>query len=1050
MLFEWARREKTALGLDFLPLARHLQLKEKHVWPRKTLGEPPIAKDPRTFKKKLEKHLGGSQRTNIATHRLRAETLLIKHLAWMPSTMPPPSVPMTQFFGGQTQCVNSGTYTAMQRKGHAKPKPRAAAPKPSPPPPPFGNGTRSSPAGATRTQPNGTPTTAEGGTRPPGAPPVRPSPLGLIRFQTDAEAKEHLEAGKMMATMQRAPVAPEAEPTPQPAKRKAPKDQRRKPRKSEAPRRLTAEQEQSIPVGLHKTGRGWGQLPLQTMLGCRHLVGACGTSLVKLPASLSAMHVMMHHTALPEQALIGRKYATNCILKLNQYDTAVAAARFQVNFKQSGGRLGGNAAHDGSDRPDAKLGSKAHVMQYQWDYWDLTFERANSYLLGARVAASRTSVGTARQLCDRLHKWDIVNVADNRAASFAVSAKPEQRGMVRSCNSDNATAAENVQKDMETFLGYGVSQWGCFQHRVQILGTNGLQAFTGLFNDTFECSVSVNALMSKLKWVTEVDYEKNQVNWELDKLEPTHFVRMKAPMLGKWEYVSDPLHKIDLYLSDWRTFARNQAHRMVGAGQETKKEMYELISHCLHSAQCMFDFYVMVGWMESYVAPLFQWAKAVSHICPQSGVGYRRQDVPVKVIKMKRELIDRLPKSADSDAVFERKFDECFPKAAHLVSQGRTSEGAGMQIEVGPEQRKKLMRSVGKLGDKAEEVFTKHFLPYLDMPWLMGSVTDWNLGAYAAAHVQHAVYGTPVPAATDLLTEVTESSKAEAADLRVWLQLAKSEIKALCRKEKIDSAEHRVDWAKLATRRTAREEEPDTLFNIRSLPKVFLYFAGDFFGGQSGAQTIEGGFSQWDHLTDSAQDMLLKEALMMWKYHNDRRSENKSALLRQRAGSGGTTMDTPLPNVDGSRTQVAVAHGAELLDEFALYEAAGEDPLSAAMMRRAEADKVSAKRQRRSEYEAERAQLDAARARGRTAKVFNSFAAARKEEDKYAWWAPLGPAGQVRAKAQYKHDKAAHASLGAAAKKRSMPPSNPEPKFKRHTSTQEVACPQPPGGAGAS
>ena len=100
MLFEWARREKTALGLDFLPLARHLQLKEKHVWPRKTLGEPPIAKDPRTFKKKLEKHLGGSQRTNIATHRLRAETLLIKHLAWMPSTMPPPSVPMTQFFGG--------------------------------------------------------------------------------------------------------------------------------------------------------------------------------------------------------------------------------------------------------------------------------------------------------------------------------------------------------------------------------------------------------------------------------------------------------------------------------------------------------------------------------------------------------------------------------------------------------------------------------------------------------------------------------------------------------------------------------------------------------------------------------------------------------------------------------------------------------------------------------------------------------------------------------------------------------------------------------------
>ena len=69
------------------------------------------------------------------------------------------------------------------------------------------------------------------------------------------------------------------------------------------------------------------------------------------------------------------------------------------------------------------------------------------------------------------------------------------------------------------------------------------------------------------------------------------------------------------------------------------------------------------------------------------------------------------------------------------VSQGRTSEGAGLQIEVSAEQRKKLVRSVGKLGDKAAEVFDKHFNTYLGLPWLLGAVTDWNLGAYAAAHV---------------------------------------------------------------------------------------------------------------------------------------------------------------------------------------------------------------------------------------------------------------------------------------------------------------------------
>jgi hypothetical protein len=97
---------------------------------------------------------------------------------------------------------------------------------------------------------------------------------------------------------------------------------------------------------------------------------------------------MLHHELLPEQALFGRISMTAAVLKLNQFDTKVAAARFQQNFKQSGGRLGGNVAHDGSDRPDAKIGTKAHVMQYQIDYWDMEYERATSYLLGARAAAT--------------------------------------------------------------------------------------------------------------------------------------------------------------------------------------------------------------------------------------------------------------------------------------------------------------------------------------------------------------------------------------------------------------------------------------------------------------------------------------------------------------------------------------------------------------------------------------------------------------------------------------------------------------------------------------
>ena len=71
VLFEWARMEKTKLRCDFLELARHLQQKAAHVWPRATLGEAPNAMDSCAFRQKLERTLGGSRRTDIATFRRR-------------------------------------------------------------------------------------------------------------------------------------------------------------------------------------------------------------------------------------------------------------------------------------------------------------------------------------------------------------------------------------------------------------------------------------------------------------------------------------------------------------------------------------------------------------------------------------------------------------------------------------------------------------------------------------------------------------------------------------------------------------------------------------------------------------------------------------------------------------------------------------------------------------------------------------------------------------------------------------------------------------------
>ena len=58
---------------------------------------------------------------------VRADGILTEHLAWMPSLMPPPDMPLTQYFGGQVKVMNAGTLAALERKGKVQ---RPAAPKP--------------------------------------------------------------------------------------------------------------------------------------------------------------------------------------------------------------------------------------------------------------------------------------------------------------------------------------------------------------------------------------------------------------------------------------------------------------------------------------------------------------------------------------------------------------------------------------------------------------------------------------------------------------------------------------------------------------------------------------------------------------------------------------------------------------------------------------------------------------------------------------------------------------------------------------------------------
>ena len=77
----------------------------------------------------LERHLGVSRAHKRRNLQVRAAAILTTELAYMPSLLPPPELPLTQYFGGQAIMVNAGTLKALERKGAAKKPTRPTVPQ---------------------------------------------------------------------------------------------------------------------------------------------------------------------------------------------------------------------------------------------------------------------------------------------------------------------------------------------------------------------------------------------------------------------------------------------------------------------------------------------------------------------------------------------------------------------------------------------------------------------------------------------------------------------------------------------------------------------------------------------------------------------------------------------------------------------------------------------------------------------------------------------------------------------------------------------------------
>ena len=794
----------------------------------------------------------------------------------------------------------------------------------------------------------------------------------------------------------------------------------------------------SVP-GLVRFGRGAGALPILTMVGARHSMVAGRAPQNKVPMQALIWHVALLHEVPSTDEMFSAPWVHDCVMRLSVLDRKASAITFLANYEASNGIYGLHVPHDGTTLGDARLGKGAHIMTYGGAYWSELEGKAWGVETGLQYTAAGGGIEEVkRQLCHILADFGgLCVVVEPKPGEFHVVVPVKFRGALRTLPSDNATAATGVAPSIGETLDYHVDGHGCGTHKFALFGKKPSEAMCGSLGSVDHLH-HLN-ILNKMAYLTREYGSTLRRDWERWKEQgelSTAFELQKEAVAGKWESTGDAMAQLtaeDAHFADWRRFATLKAHYL-SAWNADLQHHFLLLQQMLSSAETLFDFYYNASY-ESEINSLFHWDKAASQVCPQSGAGFRLQDLPIKVLMIKHELLTKLPQSADSAAVRDAKIKAFAPRATVIVA---TSTRVGSLPAVGeitctPSAAERLLEATRRHGDMAAQVWREQLEMYLTKPTLLfGIATDRIFGPFFAAVVLRKlkivdkmpkVYPKPADAIKcGLFPEVI---KGIMADILHYINtLGYTRLTKFWEDEGLgDSPAKLADWKALAMHDfpTREDDGPELLFAARqpTLANITPWFRGNIFSCPHSNRAREQFFSVASHLTNAQQGEGMKEALCMYSATlRQLRHDALSATLRKFVRKGapeGTTKESAL--TVGTATSAAQdrLHGEHMLKLAAYYESLESGTL-ASTLADARQHVTNLATRRKAELDFVFEQQAEKRKRGRISMTRDAAAGARKENDVANHWATMTAAERSLAHANVVAAKKALGEINKAPK----------------------------------
>ena len=350
-------------------------------------------------------------------------------------------------------------------------------------------------------------------------------------------------------------------------------------------------------------------------------------------------------------------------------------------------------------------------MGYGGAYWHAQQNRAVTNELAMRYVAGGGSIEeTTRQIMYVLADYGaLVVITEPSPGSFAVEVAAGCEGALRSTPSDNATAALGVGDACAEKLGHQVAAPGCVTHKFSLLGKKPAEAMTGTLGSVE--NKHWRNITNEISYLTHKEKGALKSHWEYWKEKgelKTDFHIVPGSTSAKWETEGVACAAVCLHLEDWRRFSVLQTHYLTG-WNDNMKAKWNLVKHMLHSADCMFDFWYNFEY-ETTMNAYFKWDKQKSEICPQSGSGFRSQDMPIKALSMLHVMVNEMVSNDDSRAQRDKKV-KAFSPRAWAISQKRSSGGmdAVGAIVCSEGRAEQMLESTRRHGMMVRQVWTDHF-----------------------------------------------------------------------------------------------------------------------------------------------------------------------------------------------------------------------------------------------------------------------------------------------------------------------------------------------------